>query len=793
MSAVEKQVDALSARIEDLSSNVDSVASSISKLTEGVGKLTDTVSVVLDKVTVVDRWRADADKYVVDLDMALQSLTSRVLALEQAPSQAPPAAPSREEEGRASGHHPQSSHQGAIGRTQFPHATLVTGEFKQTKIPTQKLKTDYFASELSQLHENQDRSHQYKGVPRDMAREFRMPRIDFPRFTGEHPRLCKEKCEKYFRMCVVPQELWAPFATLHFHDQAAYWLQNFEAQHSNYGWIELCVAVEAKFGREMYHNYMRYLLAIKQTSDVLEYHTRFVDAMHKVMLHHSGHDQVLFVQKFIDGLKHEISSAIVLHKPRTVDAAMSLAVMQEEVLEASSKKYTPRSSRDYHRYHSKSGWSNDKGLLGNTPVLDNQPDSKPLHHDKAIDKWSNLKSLCGARGECFKCGAKWGPNHKCQETIPLHVMEELFEVLQLNDQGSNAGEGNSSDSDAELLSLSFCVVAGTSNRRTMRLHGMHGKHELPILIDSGSSASFISQHIVDKMQLTTSTATPVQVFVANGQKMICDKTAQDFSWLSQGHTFHTTVRVLPLICYDLVLGMDWLEYHSPMWIHWKQKIMRITHEGKRISLFGVKPKTKSCLQLSGKQLQGLLQKGNIAQLLQLSPVQEQIMEAPIPEQIQTLIQVYDPIFHEPKQLSPQRAMDHHIPLIPGATPVNVKPYRYSPSQKDEIESQLQDMLRNGIIRPSVSPFASPVLLVKKKDGSWCFCVDYRRVNALTVKNKYPMPVVDELLDELHGACWFTKLHLRSGYHQIRVVPSNIHKTTFKTHDGHWELRVMPFA
>jgi hypothetical protein len=295
------------------------------------------------------------------------------------------------------------------------------------------------------------------------------------------------------------------------------------------------------------------------------------------------------------------------------------------------------------------------------------------------------------------------------------------------------------------------------------------------------------------MQLTTSTATPVQVTVANGQKMISDKTVKDFSSLSQGHTFHTTVRVLPLKCYDLVLGMDWLEYHSPMWVHWKRKIMRFTHEGKRISLFGVKPKTKSCLQLSGKQLQGLLRKGSIAQLLQLSPVQEHIMEAPIPEQIQTLIQVYDPIFQEPKQLPPQRAMDHHIPLIPGATPVNVKPYRYSPSQKDETESQLQEMLRNGIIQPSVSPFASPVLLIKKKDGSWRFCVDYRRVNALTVKNKYPMPIVDELLDELHGACWFTKLDLRFGYHRIRVVPSDIHKTAFKTHDGHLEFCVMPFG
>lgn len=178
--------------------------------------------------------------------------------------------------------------------------------------------------------------------------------------------------------------------------------------------------------------------------------------------------------------------------------------------------------------------------------------------------------------------------------------------------------------------------------------------------------------------------------------------------------------------------------------------------------------------------------------LQINPIKSSTQSATYPPDLAKLLYDSHQVFKTPTPLPHTCTHDHHIPLMPDSNPVNMRLYRYPYYQKTEIERMVREMLDSGLIRPSNSPFSSPVLPVRKADGEWQFCVDFRALNAITIKDKYPIPVIDELLDELHGPKFFSKLDLRSGYHQIRVQEADIPKMAFRTHEGHYEFVVMPF-
>ena len=288
--------------------------------------------------------------------------------------------------------------------------------------------------------------------------------------------------------------------------------------------------------------------------------------------------------------------------------------------------------------------------------------------------------------------------------------------------------------------------------------------EVVMLVDSGSTHSFISESLAAQWSQWSALPSPIQVRVANGSILLCTHELPKCPVWIDGYCFLLNLRVLPLNCYDIILGMDWLEQHSPMTVDCKKKSLDFLYLGSEIHLQGVQTDLSACTVISLQELVQLEKQDAIWCAMEVDISEQPATIKPLPPEIQALIQQFSGLFEEPSGVPPNRSNSHTIPLIAGAQPFQLRPYRYNPAQKNEIEAQVSKLLQSGMIQESHSPFASPVLFVKKKTGDWRMCVDYRRLNAMTIKNRFPMPIFDEIVDEMYGATWFTTLDMASGYH-----------------------------
>lgn len=272
-----------------------------------------------------------------------------------------------------------------------------------------------------------------------------------------------------------------------------------------------------------------------------------------------------------------------------------------------------------------------------------------------------------------------------------------------------------------------------------------------VLIDSGATHSFLSTATLtrfnNKIKLSPCSH---EIILANGQKQLC-KFTTTLTIIIDGIHYNQNF-IITEINNDMILGMDWLRNYNPS-IDWKNLNLKF-------------PITNNSIQVSTDN-----------------------------ERWKKLIEEYKDVFPDelPPGLPPDRGVAHKIIEEEGSKPVSRPMIRLSPPEQKEMKTQLDDLLKKGFIRPSNSPYAAPVLFAKKKDGKWRMCIDYRGLNKQTIRNQFPLPRIDELLEKLALAKIFSSLDLVSGYYQIPMDPESIEKTAFRTRYGLYEFLVLPFG
>ncbi|GKC93818.1 putative reverse transcriptase domain-containing protein, partial [Tanacetum coccineum] len=259
-----------------------------------------------------------------------------------------------------------------------------------------------------------------------------------------------------------------------------------------------------------------------------------------------------------------------------------------------------------------------------------------------------------------------------------------------------------------------------------------------------------------------------------------------------------TIDLMPveLGSFNVIIGMDWLANQHAV-IICDDKVVRIPYGDELLIVQGNggSRREKSKLSIiSCTKTHKYVMRGCLIFLAQVTKKEiENESEEKRLKDVPTVRNFLEVFPEDLPRLPPTRQVEFQINMVPGAAPVAQAPYRLAPSKLQELSTQLQELSDNGFIRLSSSPWGAPVLFVKKKDGSFRMCIDYRKLKKLTVKNRYPLSRIDDLFDQLQGSRIYSKIDLRSGYHQLRVREEDIPNTAFRTRYGHYEFQVMPFG
>ncbi|MCO5604727.1 hypothetical protein L7F22_058897 [Adiantum nelumboides] len=481
-------------------------------------------------------------------------------------------------------------------------------------------------------------------------------------------------------------------------------------------------------------------------------------------------------QQFCAGLPEDMNEYVNSQRPRSISAVIHHTMVAARInfQQGAKRNLKPMEVKEKQEYKGKNFSQNSsKGNSNNNKAK-----------GKGVFKGKNRltpKELERYRKEnkCFKCGEQGHSYRSCPQRNPCNEQPRASMV-----------EAPKEEVHCKGSPLSYAW-------------GKVKEHDAFILFDPGSTHNFISLELATKLgvqDFEMGDAMKADGAFINQEVSITPLIGK-LRLHIQGYVDKEDFFISPLKHEDVILGAPWFDRLAAS-IKFPER--KISFKFREKDMYINAQESGSSIPLVNDQAFDKSIKSSISAYMifvkdslngvDVTQVNENGMQVDL--ELSNFLNQFQDVFIEdiPRELPPKRGDDDHmIELIPGSSPPNKPPYRVSQAQQEEIMRQVNELVEKGMVRPSSSPFCSPVLLVQKKDGTYRMCVDYRALNRITIKNRFPVPRVEDLFDKLQGSTYFSRIDLKSGYHQIRIVDEDIVKTAFRTSFGLYEYLVMPFG
>ncbi|CAL9238576.1 unnamed protein product [Arabidopsis halleri] len=692
---------------------------------------------------------------------------------------------------------------------------------------------NYYGHRSSSSRESQRRTHRRAREGRDLLQDnLKGLKLKIPPFHGKNDPDAylewEKKIEIVFNLQHYTEINRVRVATTRFYDYALSWWDQLvtsrrrNQEHPLESWSEMKAIMRKRFVPSHYHRELHLKLRnLTQGSRSVE---EYYKEMETLMLRADIlEEREATMSRFLGGLNREIQDRLETQHYMEMEEMLHKAILFEQQVK---RKSSSRSSYGSGTIANKSSYPREERTSSyqreSKPFVNSRAESKPYaavqdHKGKAEVTTSRVRDV-----RCYKCQGKGHYANECPNK----------RVMILLDNGDIESEEETPNSPTSLEAIEELPAKGELlvARRTLNVQTKSEEQEqrenlfhtrchvqgkvCSLIIDGRSCTNVASDIMVKKLGLKVEKhPKPYDLQWLNDSGEMKVKNQVVVPIVIEKYEDEVLCDVLPMEAGHILLGRPWqsdrkvmhdgftnrhsFEYKGrktilvPMTphevyldqIHLKKKDKQVV---KHSNFFVKAGEVKKAL-FSKEPMLLFVFKGALTSLTNLAPV--------LPSEMTSLLQDYEDVFPEdnPKGLPPIRGIEHQIDFVPGASLPNRPAYRTNPVETKELQRQVDELMEKGHIRESMSPCAVPVLLVPKKDGSWRMCVDCRAINNITVKYRHPIPRLDVMLDELHGSSIFSKIDLKSRYHQIRMKEGDEWKTAFKTKHGLYEWLVMPFG